>query len=138
MTAIDDLEVGQRFRGRLTVTEAHIVMATGIFGDFASIYVDDEFARRSSNGSRIAPAALISGIMTGVLGKALSTDLLRVVDTTFAFEAPVVPGDTAVTVWTVTSRADDPSGLLVGLDGVCTNQSGATAARGSVSILLAS
>ena len=74
------IEVGQKFTGRLTVTEAHVVLASGIFADFAPLHVDETFAQQTRYGTRIAHGTLITGIMTGVLSKALGPNALGLLD----------------------------------------------------------
>ena len=36
----DEVAVGETFGTRLTVTEAHLVLASGLFGDFNPLHVD--------------------------------------------------------------------------------------------------
>ena len=38
-----EVAVGDRFGTRVTVTEAHLVLAAGLFGDFNPLHVDEEF-----------------------------------------------------------------------------------------------
>jgi 3-hydroxybutyryl-CoA dehydratase len=118
------IEVGQKFTGRLTVTEAHVVLASGIFADFAPLHVDETFAQQTRYGTRIAHGTLITGIMTGVLSKALGPNALGLLDYRAQFLAPVVPGDTVATIWEVREKVDNPrlEGGIVRLAASCRTQ----------------
>lgn len=114
----EDLAVGQALDGRLTVTEAHIVLASGIFGDFAPLYVDAEFAGGVSGGRRPAPPCLLAGIMSGVLGKWFGPALREVLGQSAEFPAPVFAGDTLTTRWEVEEcRPGTADGGIVVLSG---------------------
>jgi 3-hydroxybutyryl-CoA dehydratase len=132
-----NLSVGDEIRGRLTVTEAHVVLSTGVFGDFASVYTDERFAVGTPHRTRVAPGTLVAGIMVGVLGKALSGSMLGLVEQNFHHLAPVLPGDTVTTEWVVTAKEDDiDGGGVVLLDVRCTTQAGALAVTGSAAVVL--
>jgi acyl dehydratase len=83
-------------RGR-TITEADIVAFAGLSGDFIELHTNEEYARRSPFGRRIAHGALIFSISTG-----LATQMSRIDDTVIAFYGvdklrftrPVYIGDT--------------------------------------------
>lgn len=100
----DSLEVGQKLHGRMTVTEAHVVLAAGIFGDFAPLHVDAEYAKTTRFGERIAHGTLITGIMAGVLSKGLGTSALGYLEQNVKFLAPVFFGDTVMTEWEVLEK----------------------------------
>ena len=83
-------------RGR-TVTEADIVMFAGLTGDFVELHTNEEFAKETSFGRRIAHGALVFSISIG-----LTTRMNLLDDTLLAFAgvdklrfvAPVFIGDT--------------------------------------------
>lgn len=83
-------------RGR-TVTEADIVNFAGLSGDFVELHTNEEFARKSPFGRRIAHGALVFSISTGLM-----TQMNLVNDTVLAFygmdklrfTGPVFIGDT--------------------------------------------
>jgi 3-hydroxybutyryl-CoA dehydratase len=120
------LTVGQVFTGRMTVTESHVVLAAGIFGDFAPLHTDEEYARKTRFGTRIAHGTLITGIMAGVLAKNMSENALGYLEQNAKFVAPVFIGDTVETTWTVAEKIDKPrlGGGIVLLDGECRTQNG--------------
>jgi 3-hydroxybutyryl-CoA dehydratase len=83
-------------RGR-TVTEADIVNFAGLSGDFVELHTNEEFARQSPFGRRIAHGALVFSISTGLM-----TQMNLINDTVLAFygidklrfTGPVFIGDT--------------------------------------------
>jgi 3-hydroxybutyryl-CoA dehydratase len=132
------LEIGQVLRGRLTVTESHIVLASGIFADFAPLHTDEVFARQTRYGSRIAHGTLVTGIMTGVLSKALGTNAMGMLEQHVRFVAPVMAGDTLSTSWEVTEKTEKPGlgGGIVRLTGACETQSGTVVVEGATTLLV--
>ena len=83
-------------RGR-TITEVDVVLFAGLSGDFIELHTNEEFAKRSMFGRRIAHGALIFSISTGLVSQA---NLVN--DTVLAFYGvdklrftkPVFIGDT--------------------------------------------
>lgn len=134
-----ELEIGQELTGRLTVTEAHIVLACGIFGDFAPLHVDEEFAKTTRFGTRIAHGTLITGIMAGVLSKNLGANAAGYLEQNVRFKAPVLAGDTVCTVWTVIEKLDKPrlNGGIVRLDVTCSTQQDEVVVTGTSALLVA-
>ncbi len=102
----EDFAAGTTYesRGR-TVTEADIVNFAGLSGDFVELHTNEEFARKSPFGRRIAHGALVFSISTGLM-----TQMNLVNDTVLAFygmdklrfTSPVFPGDTVRVVKRVT------------------------------------
>ncbi len=98
MKYFDDFATGDAFtsRGR-TVTEADIVNFAGLSGDFFPLHVDEEFAKNTPFGRRVAHGALVFSIATG-----LSTQMSLLTDSLIAlysvdkmrFTHPVFAGDT--------------------------------------------
>ena len=53
----DEVNVGESFGTSVTVTETHIVLGSGMFGDFNPLHVDEEFSKKSMFGGRILQLA---------------------------------------------------------------------------------
>ena len=63
----EDLKVGQVFpTPARTVTEADVVNFAGVSGDFNPIHTDEEFARGTPFGRRVAHGLLILAMLTGL------------------------------------------------------------------------
>lgn len=99
-------------RGR-TITEADIVNFAGLSGDFVEIHINEEHARKSSYGRRIAHGALIFSISTGLM-----TQMNLLSETVIAFYGidrlrftrPVFIGDTVRVRKKVTEKQVKASG----------------------------
>jgi 3-hydroxybutyryl-CoA dehydratase len=93
-------------RGR-TVTESDIVSFAGLTGDFVELHTNEEFAKQTPFGRRIAHGALVFSISIG-----LTTRMNLLDDTLLAFAgvdklrfmAPVFIGDTIRTTKRVVER----------------------------------
>lgn len=94
----EEFSLGQEFasRGR-TITETDIVNFAGLSGDFVELHTNEEFAKQTPAGRRIAHGALIFSISTGLM-----TQMNLINDTVLAFYGvdklrftkPVFIGDT--------------------------------------------
>ena len=136
----DEVALGERFGTSLTVTEAHLVLAAGLFGDFNPLHVDEEFARSSMFGSRILHGPFTCALVAAPVGMYFSRTALAYLEHHCRFTAPVRPGDTLSTEWTVTEKLDKPRhrGGIVVMAGSARNQKGETALEASGKILVAS
>lgn len=67
---LEDFTPGQAFTtpGR-TVTEADIVLFTGLSGDFNPLHVDEEYCRHTPHGTRIAQGLLGVSIASGLVSQ---------------------------------------------------------------------
>jgi acyl dehydratase len=135
----DDVAVGQRFGTSLTVTEAHLVLGSGMFGDFNPLHVNEEFARKSTFGTRILHGPFTSALVAAPVGMYFSGTALAYLEHACRFKAPVRPGDTLSSDWTVTEKLDKPKhkGGIAVLRCVCTNQKGEVVLEADGKILVA-
>jgi 3-hydroxybutyryl-CoA dehydratase len=135
----DEVELGARFGTSITVTETHLVLGSGIFGDFNPLHVDEEFARKSMFGSRILHGPLTSALVSAPVGMYFARTAIAYLEHACRFLAPVRPGDTLATEWTVTQKLDKPKhrGGICILAGVSRNQKGETVVEADGKILVA-
>jgi acyl dehydratase len=125
--SIRTFPVGKSVTFSKTVSESDIYLFAGITGDFDPIHVNEEFARTTQYGQRIAHGALILGYMSTAstlihqgFGRplvSLGYDRIRIV-------APVFVGDTITVTYTVT--ATDIARSRTTADCIATNQRGET------------
>jgi acyl dehydratase len=136
----DDVCVGERFGTSLTVTEAHLVLGSGMFGDFNPLHVNEEFAKRSMFGTRILHGPFASALVAAPVGMYFSGTALAYLEHACRFKAPVRPGDTLTSDWTVTEKLDKPKhkGGIAVLRCVCSNQKGEVVLEADGKILVAS
>jgi acyl dehydratase len=95
-------------RGR-TITEADVMMFAGLTGDFVELHTNEEFAKGTPFGRRVAHGALVFSISIGL---ATRTNLLDDALLAFAgvdklrFVAPVFIGDTVHVTKRVSERKE--------------------------------
>lgn len=134
----NEIKVGDRFTSAMTMTETHLVLGGGLFGDINPLHVNQQFAEGSRFGGRIAHGFLTSAFMAAPLGHVFYETAIAYVEHTCRFTAPVRPGDTLTTTWTITGMDDKPKhqGGLVRLEGTCTNQHGIEVAQAKAEFLV--
>ena len=135
----DEVGVGERFGTRVTVTETHLVLAAGMFGDFNPLHVDEQFAAKSIFGTRILHGPFTSALVSAPVGMYFSGTAIAYLEHACRFKAPVRPGDTLSSEWTVTEKLDKPKhkGGICVLRGLCRNQQGETVLEADGKILVA-
>lgn len=136
----DEVAVGETFGTRMTVTEAHLVLAAGLFGDFNPLHTDEAFAKQSRFGGRILHGPFTSALVSSPVGMYFAGTAIAYMEHACRFKAPVKPGDTLRTDWTVVDKLDKPrhKGGICVMTCVATNQSGAVVVEADGRILVAS
>jgi 3-hydroxybutyryl-CoA dehydratase len=136
----DEVKAGDSFHASVTITETHLVLAAGLFGDFNPLHVDETHARKSRFGGRILHGPFTAAAMSAPVGMYFHTTAIAYLEQSCRFKAPARPGDTLTTTWTIVDRLDKPKhrGGIVVLTGACRNQDGAVVAEGECKILVKS
>jgi 3-hydroxybutyryl-CoA dehydratase len=136
----DEVSLGERFGTAVTVTETHLVLASGMFGDFNPLHVDEVFAAKSRFGGRILHGPFTSALVSAPVGMYFSGTAIAYLEHACRFAAPVRPGDTLATEWTVVEKLDKPKhrGGICVLRGVAKNQRAEVALEADGKILVRS
>lgn len=136
----DEVAVGETFGSSLTVTETHLVLAAGLFGDFNPLHVDERFARASRFGGRILHGPFTSALVSAPVGMYFHSTAIAYLEHACRFKAPVRPGDTLATEWSIVDKLDKPKhkGGICVLHCVATNQDGEVAVEADGKILISS
>jgi acyl dehydratase len=134
----DEVAVGERFGTSVTVTETHLVLGSGLFGDFNPLHVDEEFSKKSMFGTRILHGPFTSALVAAPVGMYFARTAIAYLEHHCRFKAPVRPGDTLSTEWTITEKLDKPKhkGGIVVLRCVSKNQKGEIAVEAEGKILV--
>ncbi|MDR0672697.1 MAG: MaoC family dehydratase [Zoogloeaceae bacterium] len=98
---IEDLVVGQSASVSKTITDADIVLFSGVSTDTNAVHLNEEFAKTTPFGGRIAHGILSAGLISAVLGNRLPGPGTIYLGQTLKFKAPVRPGDTVTATATV-------------------------------------
>ena len=115
---IEDLSPGMSASFAKTVTEADIVMYAGVTGDINAVHLNEEFAKTTQFGGRIAHGMLTAGFISAVLANKLPGPGTIYLGQTLKFKRPVRIGDTVTATVTVREVMVDKKQAV--LDAVCT------------------
>ena len=129
-----ELRVGDKFSNERLVTDELIRKFADVSGDYNPIHLDEEAAKKTRFGKRIAHGMLSGAFISAVLGYEFSERRIVYLSQTLKFTAPVFIGDTVTATATVTYiREDKP---IVTLDTICTNQNGDTLVKGEAAVMV--
>ncbi|PRD64218.1 MaoC family dehydratase [Malikia granosa] len=115
---IEDLQVGMTATFAKTITEADIVLFAGVSGDNNAIHTNEEFARSTIFGGRIAHGFLSASVISAAVANRLPGPGTVYLSQSLRFRAPVKPGDTVHA--TVTVKTLNLEKARAELDTVCT------------------
>lgn len=96
-----DLKLGQTASFSKTVTEADIILFSGVSGDVNPAHLDQIYAANSMFKGRIAHGMLSASFISAVLGTKLPGPGTIYLSQNLKFKAPVRPGDTVTARVTV-------------------------------------
>ena len=99
---LEDLSVGMSASFSKTLTDADIVMYSGVSGDTNPVHLDEEYAKDTIFEGRISHGMLSAGFISAVLGTKLPGPGCIYISQHLRFKAPVRPGDTVTARVTVT------------------------------------
>ena len=129
----DQLEVGMKASFSKTVTEADVYLFAGISGDFNPIHVNEEFAKLTPFGKRIAHGALPQSLIAPVLGMKLPGLGTIIVEISTRFRAPTFFGDTITATGRVEEKIEARRRVRMSL--LWSNQRGETVATGEAIVI---
>jgi 3-hydroxybutyryl-CoA dehydratase len=101
-----------------TVTDADILMFAGVSGDTNPVHLDDEFAKSTMFGARIAHGMLSASFISAIFGTKLPGPGCIYLAQSLKFKAPVKVGDTVVVRVTIVELIPEKQRVL--FDTVCT------------------
>ena len=117
-----------------TISDDDIRAFANATGDHNPLHLDEEFAKQTRFGKRIAHGMLSASLISAVIANDLPGQGSIYLGQTLQFVAPVFPGDTVTARVTVTGiREDKP---IVKLETVCTNQRDEVVIRGEATVLV--
>jgi 3-hydroxybutyryl-CoA dehydratase len=129
-----NIKIGDTFTKERLVTDELVRAFAEVSGDYNPIHLDEDFAKGTRFGRRIAHGMLSGAFISAVLGYEFAEKKIVYLSQTLKFTAPVYIGDTVTTTATVTGiREDKP---IVTLETVCTNQSGEVVVKGESAVMV--
>ena len=128
----ETLQVGDAGSFTKTITEADVLAFAGASGDLNPLHIDEEYAKKSVFGRRVAHGILTAAIISTVLGGENPGLGTIFVEMHIRFIKPVYIGDTITAKATVTEIVNPKRvRLLV----ACTNQHHDDVALGNVLVI---
>ncbi len=129
----DQLEVGMKASFSKTITETDVYLFAGITGDFNPMHLNEEFAKLTPFGTRIAHGGLPQSLIAPVLGTKLPGLGTVAVEIKTRFKAPTFFGDTITASAEVVEKLDEKRRVRLQL--LWTNQRGETVATGEAIVI---
>ena len=102
-TYFEDLRIGQTASLGKTITDADILLFAAVSLDTNPVHLNDEAARKSVFGERIAHGMLSAGLISAVLGTQLPGPGTLYMRQSLRFAAPVKIGATVIATVEVTA-----------------------------------
>ena len=130
-----NFKVGDSAEITKTIEQADIDAFAKVTGDHNPVHVDEEFAKTTRFGRRIAHGMLTASLISSVLANKLPGEGSVYLGQTLQFVAPVYPGDEVTARVTVKQvREDKP---ILKLETICVNQRDEIVIRGEATVLAA-
>jgi 3-hydroxybutyryl-CoA dehydratase len=129
----DELFVGQTAEYSKTVTDADVHAFAQLTGDVNPIHIDEEVARKTRFGGRIAHGMISAGLISAAIANKLPGGGAIYLAQTLKFTAPVRIGDTVTVSLKVLELL---SKKRLRLETICRNQRGETVIEGEGTILV--
>ena len=132
---MSDLHIGQKATFIKTLSESDIYLFAGITGDFNRIHVDEEYAKQTQFGKRIAHGFLVASMVQHCTSE-LTTPGGVSLNYNFDMKAPVFIGDTIEASAEVVHKRDDKP--IVTLQVRCVKSDGTICIDGKALIYMVS
>jgi len=137
--AFDEFSLGEKMVfAPTTVTETHITLFAGLSGDLNPLHTNEEFAKKTMFGGRVAHGMLTASIMSGPVGMLVAGTSMALLSVSFKFTAPVKAWDTIHVEAEVLEKRPSKKyrGGVVKLGMICKNQREETVAEGDMVLLV--
>ncbi len=126
------IDIGTKRIHMKTITEADIVMFSGVSGDTNPLHLCEEYAKKTMFKGRIAHGILTLGLISAALAKFPGTIIY--LSQNARFTRPVRPGDSITAIAEVIEKNEEKS--IVKLRTTCVNQNNETVIEGEATIMV--
>ena len=128
------IQVGDTAEYSRTISDTDVRAFATLTGDHNPVHLDEDYARDTRFGRRIAHGMLTVSIISSVIANKLPGEGTIYLGQTLQFVAPVYLDDTVTARVTVLKiREDKP---IATLETVCVNQRGETLIKGEATVLI--
>jgi 3-hydroxybutyryl-CoA dehydratase len=129
-----NLKIGDSFTKDRLVTDELVRAFAAVSGDHNPIHLDEDFAKMTRFGKRIAHGMLSGAFISAVLGYEFIEKKIVYLSQSMKFTAPVYIGDTVTTTATITRISAEKG--IVAMSTNCTNQNGETVVKGEAVVMI--
>ncbi|MDF3821041.1 MaoC family dehydratase [Leptospira sp. 96542] len=129
----DEIELGDRASFTKTISETDVYLFAGISGDFNPLHVDEEYAKQSNFGTRIAHGGLAASLLAPVLGMKLPGLGTVALETVTKFRKPVYFGDTITCTVEVVEKINRMKAVKMKI--IWTNQKNEVVSKGETTVI---
>jgi acyl dehydratase len=137
---LEDFQVGETFHSPAkTMTDAHLLCFAGMTGDHHPIHYDDEYAKTTRFGKRVAHGLLLTALTAvgaSTLSSVLEGSMVAFVEQSARFLTPVLIGDTVTPELEVSEVIPKTDVGLLRLTTRVKNQRGETVLEGMHAYLI--
>lgn len=131
-----NIKIGDSFSKERLITDELIRAFAEVSGDYNPIHLDEEFAKTTRFGQRIAHGMLSGAFISAVLGYEFVEKKIVYLSQSMKFTAPVYIGDTVTTTATIANIREDKG--IVTMETICTKQDGEVVVKGEAVVMVLS
>lgn len=129
----DTLKIGDQATFEKTLTERELVLFAAVSGDMNPLHLNDDFAKTTQFGGRIAHGMWSGSLISAALAMKLPGPGTIYLGQEVKFSRPVRLNDTLTVTLTVKELRDDKK--IVTLDTTVTNQDGKKVVTGTATVM---
>jgi 3-hydroxybutyryl-CoA dehydratase len=130
----EDIQIGQKADLTHTITAEDVDLFGKLSGDYNPVHFDDEWAKKSIFGERIAHGLLTGAYISTLLANKLPGPGTVYLKQEFKFKLPVKIGDTIKAEVEVTNLIEDKKRII--LKTSCTNQKNEVVLDGEATVMI--
>lgn len=130
----EDLKVGMKDQTQKTITEADVLLFSGVSTDTNPLHISEEAAKKGIFKSRVAHGMLVASLISAVLGTKLPGEGTIYLGQELKFKRPVYLGNTITAICEITELIPEKS--LVILNTICVNQDGVEVISGKATVMV--
>lgn len=130
----EDLKVGMKDQTQKTITEADVLLFSGVSTDTNPLHISEEAAKKGIFKNRVAHGMLVASLISAVLGTKLPGEGTIYLGQELKFKRPVYLGNTITAICEITELIPEKS--LVILNTTCVNQDGVEVITGKATVMV--
>ena len=127
------IKVGATASFTKTVTDEDIIKFALVSTDVNPLHLDDDYAKKTRFGSRIAHGVLSASFISAVIGNQLPGPGAIYLSQSLNFKAPVRIGDSITTTATVSAKKENRE--IYTLETICSNQEDRVVTQGEAVVM---